>query len=218
MREFYRPVDLRSRKAMTTFLSEHFRYNTMNSWNRSTSYAHNIKIHGLGFDKEITDKLYDMTRTDEFFDRLRDLMLEFAEDHNYLWQAGMNGRSGGYLVLYQGERKPSGYKSYCPKCGQRNYASISATGNICCVCRNPSRIDYPFAHMQSHVYPGRGTDMYEDFEDWDLYDLRNRVKLVQDFDRLADSMVREALYMAENMDVEDQTVYVAQQRKVLVGA
>jgi len=40
---FFKPVDLRSQKAMVEFLSNHFRYNTMNSWNNSTSYANNIK-------------------------------------------------------------------------------------------------------------------------------------------------------------------------------
>ena len=217
MVEFYEAVDMRSRKAMTVFLSEHFRYHTMSSWNQSTSYAHNMKIYNLGLERNITEKLYVMMQTDEFHDQLHDLMLEFAKDHNHLWQAGMNGRSGGYLVLYQGERYPSGYKSYCPKCRQRNFTSITQTGNICGACRNPSRIDYLTTHMQSHVFPGRSTDMYENFEDWDMYDLRKRVKLVQDFDRLADAMVQEALYMAKNMEVEDETFYVAQQRKVLVS-
>ncbi len=44
MRTFYTPVDLRSRADMTGFLKKHFRYHTMNSWNRSTSYACNLKI------------------------------------------------------------------------------------------------------------------------------------------------------------------------------
>lgn len=43
----------------------------------------------------------------------------------------MNGRSGGYLVLYQGELKPSGYKSYCPRCGQKNYQEATASNNTC---------------------------------------------------------------------------------------
>ena len=42
MRNFYRPVDFRSRHEMTQFLSSHFRYPTMNSWNGCTSYACNV--------------------------------------------------------------------------------------------------------------------------------------------------------------------------------
>ena len=44
MKRFYYPVNLRSRAEMTLFLQNHFRYNTMNSWNHSTSYACNLKI------------------------------------------------------------------------------------------------------------------------------------------------------------------------------
>ena len=113
MRTFYTPVDLRSRADMTGFLKKHFRYHTMNSWNRSTSYACNLKIHRLGLDGECESKLFDMIDTQEFFDLRRALLDEFDRQHNYLWQAGMNGRSNGYLVLYQGELKPSGYLSFC---------------------------------------------------------------------------------------------------------
>ena len=40
-------VDRRSREQMVEFLAGHFRYNTMNSWNRGTSYANRVKVrHG----------------------------------------------------------------------------------------------------------------------------------------------------------------------------
>ena len=44
---FYKEVDKRYREAMTAFLKKHFRYHTMNSWNRSTSYANCIKLHQI---------------------------------------------------------------------------------------------------------------------------------------------------------------------------
>ena len=101
MRRFYQPVDLRSRQEMTQYLTTHFRYPTLNSWNRSTSYACNLKITHLGLSPEVVDKLFDMIQTQGFFDAMDECKWEFAAKHNYLWQAGMNGRSGGYLVLYQ---------------------------------------------------------------------------------------------------------------------
>ena len=64
---YSKKVDLRSRKEMIDFLTGHFRYNTMNSWNQSTSYAHNVKIHNLGFTREQEQKLYEMIETDEFY-------------------------------------------------------------------------------------------------------------------------------------------------------
>lgn len=84
----------------------------MNSWNGCTSYACNLKITHLGLSSEEIDKLFDLIQTQEFFDAMDTLKQDFAATHNYIWQAWMNGRSGGYLVLYQGELTPSGYRSY----------------------------------------------------------------------------------------------------------
>lgn len=60
MRKISQPIDLRSRREMTDYLRNHFRYSTMNSWNHATSYACNLKIYGLGLDPEIESKLYDI--------------------------------------------------------------------------------------------------------------------------------------------------------------
>lgn len=216
MKRFYQPVDLRSRQTMIRFLTEHFRYPTMNSWNRSTSYACNLKLYNLGLEHETENKLYEMMEVQEFFDAQRELLLDFGEEHQYRWQAGMNGRSSGYLVLYQGEIKPSGYQSYCTNCGQRNYQKATDTNNICGVCRQPSRVNFPRTHMQVGTFPGRGTDDNEDFEDWSMYDLRDRVGLVQELDQLADRMVSEAIRLVQNFDIAEEEYYVPQKRMVLV--
>ena len=128
----------------------------------------------------------------------------------------MNGRSGGYLVLYQGELKPSGYKSYCPRCGQKNYQEATASNNTCGVCRQPTRMNVPHTHMQVVTYPGRGTDDGEDYEDWSMYELRERVKLVQELERLADRMVDKAIHLVRHYDVAEEEFFVSQTRKVLV--
>ena len=69
--------------------------------------------------------------------------------------------------------------------------------------------------MQIFSFPGRGIDMDEDFEDWSLYELRQRTELVQEFDRLADDIVAEALYIAQNHSVEERTVYMPTTELVL---
>ena len=107
MKQFSKEVDLRSRKSMTDFLVNHFRYNTMNSWNQSTSYANNVKVYNLGLSKEQENKLYAMLETSEFYTYISDLLSDFSFEHNHLWQVGFNGRSCGYLVLYHGYVKPS---------------------------------------------------------------------------------------------------------------
>lgn len=214
-RLFSKRVDKRSRAEMTAYLSGHFRYNTMNSWNRSTSYACNMKLYKLGLDRGTEDKLWDMIQVPEFYERLNERIEDFNWQHNYLWQAGWNGRSGGYLVLYQGGTKPSGYRSYCTKCGQKNYTSVAETGNWCGVCNEEARVDYIKPPMQIFSFPGRDVDMDEDFEDWSLYELQQRTELVQEFDRLADDIVAEALYIAQNHSVEERTVYMPTTELVL---
>lgn len=214
-RLFSKRVDKRSRAEMTAYLSGHFRYNTMNSWNRSTSYACNMKLYKLGLDRGTEDKLWDIIQVPEFYERLNERIEDFNWQHNYLWQAGWNGRSGGYLVLYQGGSKPSGYRSYCTKCGQKNYTSIAETGNWCGVCNEEARVDYIKPPMQIFSFPGRDVDMDEDFEDWSLYELQQRTELVQEFDRLADDIVAEALYIAQNHSVEERTVYMPTTELVL---
>jgi len=215
MTEFYRPVDLRSRAAMTAYLKNHFRYDTMNSWNCSTSYACKLKVHSLGLEHDLVMRLFDLIELPAFYECINDLCREFDSAHDYLWQVGFNGRSNGYLVLYQGKLEPSGYKSYCIACGQRNCRSIAETGNVCGHCHKPKRKDYPATHMQAVSYPGLNTDMGEDFEDWEMFQLRERVKLVQEFDRLCDAIVQEAIYMALNYEIGEETYITVKTRQVL---
>ena len=217
MRKFSESVDLRSRQEMTDFLRNHFRYNTMNSWNQATSYACNLKIHRLGLESEIESKLYDMLGTQEFYCLRQDALGLFNEMHDYQWQAAFNGRSGGYLVLYQGELRPSGHLSYCTCCGQRNFRSVKDTGNVCGACGKPSRVDFSTPPKKSVTFPGRGTDMDEDYEEWSLHELRNRVKLVQELDSLADDLVSQAIRLANEYDVVEEEYYVPQTRRVLVA-
>jgi hypothetical protein len=215
MKQFYKTVDLRSREAMTDFLTDHFRYNTANT-PYATSYACNIKIHSVGLDCATREKLYDLVQTDGFHDELRFLFDEFAETYAYRWQIGINGRSGGYMVLYRGGQKPSEYKSYCRKCGQRNFTSVNENSNICGVCREPARVDYTTPPMETFTYPGKSVDMYEDFDYWDIVKLRERVKLIQEFDHVADAVVAMAADMTNAYAVKDEIYYTPQTRKVLV--
>ena len=55
----------------------------------------------------------------------------------------------------------------------------------------------------------------EDFEDWDIYSLRERVKLVQDFDRFCDDVLSEVRNILDNFEVDEDIVYVPQTVKRL---
>ena len=137
--------------------------------------------------------------------------------HNYRWQAAFNGRSGGYLVLYQGELRSTEHRSYCTCCGQRNFRSVTETGNVCGACRKPARVDFKVPPKQPITFPGRGTDIDEDYEEWSLSELRERVKLVQELDSLADDLVSQAIRMANEYDVVEEEYFVPQTRHVLVA-
>lgn len=215
-RIFTKQVDKRCRAEMIQYLSKHSRYHTMNSWNACTSYACNMKIHNLGLDTCVAEKLYDLIQVAEFYAQLNELIEEFNRRHGYLWQAGWNGRSGGYLVLYQGKAEPSGYRSYCTNCGQKNNKSVAESGTRCGVCGEQTRIDYASPPLQAVTFVGRSTDRNADFEEWSMEELRQRTELVQDFDRLADDIVTEALRIADTCAVKEQIVYVPTAQRILV--
>ena len=179
--KFTTKVDTRSRKAMANFLTNHFRYYTMNSWNVSMSWANNVKIYNLGLPKEITDKLYDMLDVEYWDSDLRlfidDLIRDFEVKTGYT--AGFNGRSDGYLVLYDTD---------------------VVDGKL--QCRNRSVGDYTF-------------DEYMDKDEFDMQDLRDKVKLVQEFDELCNRIIDECIYFAENYEVVEEEYTVTKTRKVL---
>lgn len=64
--------------------------------------------------------------------------------------------------------------------------------------------------METFVFPGKGIDMDEDYDEWSLPELRDRVKLVQDLDALADRMVEQAIQMAKDYSVMEVQISVPQ--------
>jgi len=80
---------------------ERIRYHTMNSWNLSKAPAYNLKVWDV-IPNDLTDKVFDMMECEDFYDDINIMIHNFGEKHDFEWQAGFNGRSGGYLVLYKG--------------------------------------------------------------------------------------------------------------------
>jgi hypothetical protein len=95
----------KTKKEMIEFLKNHERYWTMNSWNGSSSYANNVKIYNLGMDHDLEMKAYDLLAEEGFNVLLASdyefLTERFEEETGYT--IGSNGRSSGYLVLYDKE-------------------------------------------------------------------------------------------------------------------
>lgn len=80
---------------------ERIRYWTMNSWNRVTAPAYNLKVYNV-IPLELQDKVYELMDIEDFYFVINHLIEQFNFNNGYEWQAGFNGRSGGYLVLYIG--------------------------------------------------------------------------------------------------------------------
>lgn len=95
---FFRPVDLTDREEMGAFLSEHFRYYTLNSWNKTQSYALNVKLPRLELTHDEREKAYGVIESTSFRDAAQLLLLVWEQENHCC--VGFNGRSSGYLVLY----------------------------------------------------------------------------------------------------------------------
>lgn len=122
--------DLRSRASLTDWLSGHYRYDTMNSCNNSTAYANRIKIPHLGLTSAQEDAAYELLDVDDGFRFLSVRINEFTEQQGGQFTAGTNGRSGGYLVMYNSQYKQSEHKSRCSCCGQRNFRAVYSLDSL----------------------------------------------------------------------------------------
>jgi hypothetical protein len=69
--------------------------------------------------------------------------------------------------------------------------------------------------MQVFTWPGREVDMYENFDDWTLREIRERVELVQDFDKMCDSIVGEFIDTCRNYRITEEEILVPETIKVL---
>ena len=214
MRAFYKKVDVRTREAMTRFLRDHGRYWTMNSWNRSTSYANCVKIHRLDLTPAQLKNAWEMLDVPQVYDAIHRILEDWGRKHEWCWQAGFNGRSGGYLVLYQGGLDYKNARTArCDECDKLTWhkqdTPCTSDG-----CDGTLRV-LAEPRPQIVTYPGRGMDEREDFSDWSIDDLRDRVRLVRDFDRACDEAVATFVRFCDNYRVVEEEILVPKAVKTL---
>ena len=155
---YYKDVNYNSNKECFEFLSNHFTYDTMNSWNRLRSIAHNVKVYNLPVNYE--DAMQALEE-DNYFS-INQTIRDWEDDHPG-YKVGFNGRSGGYLVLYNNRNN-----GHC------------FDGDDCTPCAY-----YP------DDYEGWKNDVQETWGSLKAYHptLVDQVKLVQEFDKLCDDLV-----------------------------
>ena len=157
---YVKGVDICNTKSMWNFLKEHFTYSTINSWNRLESVANNVKLYKLNLEGDWTvvhRYLIDAADSGGLQMLIDDEIREFDESHYPFYRAGFNGRSCGYLVLYDCED----YGSVLPEC-VTSYVS--------------------YEEFKEDVKSGWNNYNVSDFN----RELRDAVELVRDFDRLCD--------------------------------
>lgn len=95
---FYKTgVDITNDKQMFKFLKEHFEYFTMNSWNLGKSIANNVKLYNLGLSGDWA-VAYNLLNSGEY-DTINWMIADWRRKYPG-YEVYFNGRSGGYLVLY----------------------------------------------------------------------------------------------------------------------
>jgi hypothetical protein len=207
----------RTKQQMVDFLMKHFRYDTMSSWNRADSYATKIKAHSLGLTLTEQDAVYAMLDVQDSHQEsgFNAVLSDFDRRHNFSYQIGVNGRSGGYLVLCSGGSKPSEHKSQCRKCGQRNFQTVEVEPGQCGKCHAQARYNRAF-QPETFTNPGQGIDMDGDFAEWDTSSLKQRVDLVWDFDKTCQRAVRAYVNFALENKVVEETVFIPKTVRVAV--
>ena len=159
-------VDICSAKSMFNFINEHFTYYTMNSWNRLESIANNMKLYNLKLDGDWTtvlDYLYDEEDIGGIGFQIRDLIEEWEDNHPG-YSLGFKWRSGGYLVIYNHDKK-NGTVNF------RNILPDDLTG---------------FDTYEDFK------ETIKDYYGWNVKDmipeLREYTELIRDFDKLCDDL------------------------------
>lgn len=172
------------------YIQNHFTYWTMNSWNGLKSIANNVKLYNLGLTKEQEDKLWDLESADPYgyWDFINDCLREECNCSGL--NVGFNGRSSGYLVLYDTDANGCAVRGdYWDYDSYKDWVKDYAEG-------------YDYRAAQSDV----------------RYMIEKDFDLVRSFDQLCDTMRENLIYMAENADIEEDTYTVTKTVQRLVFA
>ncbi len=178
------------------------RYDTMNSWNLSQAPAYNLKVYNV-VDNSLQSKVFELMDTDEFWDPINMLIHNFDIEHDYNWQAGFNGRSGGYLVLYRGGKRTA---YYTKKDFNNNGMAYMGDGIGWKTYEEAKELNLVDREIITSVYTQPGKNIED-----------NEVpgEVLRSFRQLALDIVKTAENLAKNATVEEEEYIVIKKRKII---
>ena len=172
-------VDICSAKSMFNFINEHYQYYTLNSWNNLKSIANNVKLYNLKLEGDwgvACSYLFDDYDLGGLQEEISDMIRDWEADHPG-YGLGFNGRSGGYLVIYNHNKKE----------GTVNFRSILPEW----LTGFDTYEDWKEYILEYYAYSVK--DM--------IPELREYVQVIRNFDRFCDEL-RELVNEYSKMDYE----------------
>lgn len=158
-------VDICSPKSMFEFINGHFAYYTTAGWSSAKSVANNVKLYNLNLEGDWENALgylCDENDVGGLQRRIVEAIFEWEDEHPG-YSVSFNGRSNGYLVIYNKETD-----------GGINFRNILPD----------DLTDFDtYEDFKEHV---------KDYYGWTVKDmipeLREYTKLIRDFDKLCDDL------------------------------
>lgn len=178
---------IESTKGKYEYIKNHSTYSTLNSWNCLYSIANNVKIHSIGLTSQQIDKAYELLECEEFYDTFN-FFIQDWETENEWHKIGFNGRSGGYLVLY------------------------NKTNNSCAVNDDYWNWDSYKDFLQSFIDSGY---TFREAQKQAKYQVESDFEIVKNFDKLCDDLRRELIYMIDNAEISKEEYQITKTRMVL---
>ena len=171
---YFKKVNKNSDKEMFEFLQQHFQYFTMASWNGLKSIANNVKIYNI---KELDYDILEYLQLDNYYS-INDTIECWEEEHKG-YKVGFNGRSGGYLVLYNDSNNGSILDYYVDINLNSDYESFKQD----------------IRESEYHTMKEYHSKLVE------------QVEIVQEFDKLCDDLIQVCLDLKNNYEIveEEQT-------------
>ena len=193
---FNKTKGIKTLKSKFEYINEHFTYFTMNSWNRTTSIANNIKAWSLPLSREQRDKLFDILADENLSNHfyadinhtIREYIAKEKAEYNNI-DVYFNGKSGGYLVL-------------TPANSIRNIT-------------NELIADFDDYEQALQYLKDCGSTHKEAQEELKAAIL-NDFEVVKSFDIFCDELLNQTVYILDNAKIESNEYYKKEVQKTLI--